>query len=65
MSNTQQNRMKETFDFQRRSVLKLQEAFRRDLTLFCELLDKAPRDWTLTVIQEGAERRLVVNVPKR
>lgn len=64
MSDKKRNRSKETFDYKRRDILMLKEAFDRDLPMFWKLLQGAPKSWTFTVLTEGDKKSLVVNVPK-
>lgn len=59
------NKSKCTYTYDQRKILLLKEAYQRDLKMFIEMLGDVPRDWTLTVIQEGARRELVVNVPAK
>jgi hypothetical protein len=33
--------------------------------MFSKLLADVPKDWTLTVIQEGSQKELVVNIPAK
>lgn len=56
-------------------ILVLQEAFKRDLTLFHQLVNpkegffydnsKALNDWTFTVVQEDGVSTLIVNKPTK
>jgi hypothetical protein len=64
MSNNE-SKSKVTYSFEQRQVLLLKEAFTRDLIYFSKLLVDVPRDWTLTVIQDGANKELVVNIPAK
>lgn len=56
---------KATYNKDQFMILMLKEAFQRDLTMFSKLLGEVPRDWTLTVIQEGNQRDLIVNIPAK
>jgi hypothetical protein len=54
---------KVTYKYETVRVLLLKEAFMRDLNLFKSLIGEAPKDWTYTVIVNGQNRELVVNIP--
>lgn len=60
-----QNKAKVTYTYEQRQILLLKEAFQRDLTMFSKMLNDVPREWTLTVLQEGNRRDLIVNVPAK
>jgi len=62
-----QNQIKSkcTYSYDQRQVLLLKEAFQRDLTMFRKMLEDVPKEWTLTVLQEGNQRDLVVNIPAK
>jgi hypothetical protein len=64
MSKTK-TKSKVTYSYEQRLVLLLKEAFIRDLIYFDKLLLNTPKDWTLTVIQDGDIKELVVNVPAK
>lgn len=64
MSNTKP-KSKVTYAYEQRNILLLKEAFARDLTYFSKLLSDLPRDWTLTVLQDGDLKDIVVNVPAK
>lgn len=65
--------MKRTFSVDQLPILIVQEAFKRDLPLFRQLITETSgffgqpfvrKDWTFTVIvSETGERELVINVP--
>jgi hypothetical protein len=57
------NKSKCTYSYEQRQVLLLKEAFQRDLSMFSKMLQDVPREWTYTVIQEGTNKELVVNIP--
>jgi hypothetical protein len=61
----QATKTKATYNKDQHLVLLLKESFQRDLTMFSKLLEGIPRDWTLTVIQEGSQKELVVNIPAK
>jgi hypothetical protein len=65
MSNDKEHSSKVTYSYEQRHVLLLKESFQRDLNFFYKLLDNTPRDWTLTVIQKGPVKELVVNLPAK
>jgi hypothetical protein len=54
---------KATYKYETVRVLLLKEAFMRDLNLFKSLISEAPKDWSYTVIVNGQNRELVVNIP--
>lgn len=63
--STNENKSKVTYSYEQRHVLLLKESFLRDLTYFSKLLENTPKDWSLTVIQDGDSKELVVNVPAK
>lgn len=65
MSQTKELKSKTTYAYEQRQILILKEAYERDLKLFIELLGSIPKNYTLTVIQEGSRKELVVNVPAK
>lgn len=75
MKNKQTKPMKRTFSANQLSILLLQEAFKRDLPLFRQLVTETSgffgqpfvqKDWTFTVSTlETGERELIVNVPQK
>jgi len=65
MQQTKEIKSKVTYSYDQRSILLLKESYERDLVMFTKLLDNVPRDWTLTVIQGGSRKELVVNVPAK
>lgn len=65
MSQTKELKSKTTYAYEQRQILILKEAYERDLKLFIELLGNIPKNYTLTVIQEGSRKELVVNVPAK
>lgn len=55
-------------------ILLIQEAFKRDLNLFNQLINqtsgffsdsKVPSDWTFTVVSDESGSKLVVNKPSK
>jgi len=65
VSQTKELKSKTTYAYEQRQILILKEAYERDLKLFIELLGGIPKNYTLTVIQEGSRKELVVNVPAK
>jgi hypothetical protein len=75
MKSKQTQPTKRTFSTNQLSILLLQEAFKRDLPLFRQLVTETSgffgqpfveKNWTFTVlISENGERELVVNVPQK
>jgi hypothetical protein len=63
MSDNKEVKSKVTYTSTQFSILMLKEAFLRDLNLFKTLLERVPQTWTLTVIENGSHRELIVNVP--
>jgi len=59
------NKSKCTYSYDQLKVLLLKEAYQRDLTMFNKMLQDVPREWTYTVISEGNQRELVVNIPAK
>lgn len=67
--------MKRTFSVNQLPILIVQEAFKRDLPLFRQLITDVggffgqpfiKKDWTFTVIvSEDGERELLINVPQQ
>jgi hypothetical protein len=63
MPDNKESRSKVTYTSTQFQILLLKEAFLRDLNLFKTLLERVPQTWTLTVIENGGLKELVVNVP--
>jgi hypothetical protein len=75
MKSKQTKPTKRTFSTNQLSILLLQESFKRDLSLFRQLVTETSgffglpfvqKDWTFTVTTlESGERELIVNVPQK